>query len=187
MAMQEQRWTSGLRRGDFEIYRSIFEHLTPQLWRFARLSVPHDVAEDIVQDVMFDLWQRRTVITVQQGLIPYLFGAVRKKVAMHLRHDRVVRHTEDDTLGDHPPGMAAAPTAPDSHVIADDLESALVDAFAQLTEMQRVILTLRWEQELTYEQIADALSISVAAAKQHGSRAQRAIRPLLEMYRSPSD
>ncbi len=183
---QDQAWIAGLREGQFEIFHRIFEVYTPELGRFACLSVPRDVAEDIVQDVMFDLWQRREAIEFRDGLTPYLFGAVRKKISMYLRHERIVHRTEASTGGGlvTPPGMGEEPHAPDSEVLIDDLQQALRDFCRRLSPIQREILTLRWEHEMSYEQIAQTLSISITAAQQHGSRAQRAIRPLLVRFLS---
>ena len=90
----DSAWLAGIRSGQFDSFRSMFETLMPELWRFARLSVPSDIAEDIVQDVMFDLWQRRETVDVHNGLTPYLFGAVRNRVAKYLRHEQIVARTE---------------------------------------------------------------------------------------------
>ena len=77
--------------------------------------------------------------------------------------------------------MGERTTSPEDDAIAN-LQTALADALDQLSEVQRAILTLRWTHEMSYEQIATTLSISVAAAKQQVSRTQRVIRPLLERF-----
>ncbi len=178
----DHAWIAGLRAGQFDVFQQIYETYAPQLGRFACLSVQRDVAEDIIQDVMFDLWRRRTDIEFHDGLTPYLIGAVRKKIAMHIRHDHVVHRAEVNVSLDSPPGMGEEPVAPDIFAVTDELQRALRMFVNKLSPLQREILTLRWEHEMSYEQISDALGISLAAAQQHGSRAQRTIRPLLAKY-----
>lgn len=186
-AEQELVWIRGLRQGDLGTYRSIFEHFTPALWRFACLTVPKDVAEDIVQDVMFDVWQRRTSIEIRGGLAAYLFRAVRHKTVTHHRHLRVVQRSEKAAKDEHPLGMGELPPIPDHALISADFQSALMGVFQQLPSTQREVLMLRWVQEMSYEQIASAFSISLSAAQQAGSRAQRTVRSLIGRFLDQSD
>lgn len=179
---QQRDWIAGLRAGTLDAFRAVFEAYTPQLCRFAQVSVPADVAEDLVQDVLFDLWQRRETVVVGDGeLTQYLFGAVRNRVMQYLRHQRVVRRTEERD-DDDVPGMGTTIASVESTVLAHDLESALAVSLEQLSEIQRAVLALRWTHGLSYEQIAGTLQISAQAARQHASRAQRVIRPLLVRY-----
>ncbi len=84
-AQREAEWERGLSAGRFDIYREIFQHDTPILIRFARLSVPVATAEDIVQDVMLNLWIHRQTISTRQRLSLYLFGAVKKRLTRSTR------------------------------------------------------------------------------------------------------
>jgi RNA polymerase sigma-70 factor (ECF subfamily) len=177
---------SGLRAGRLDAFKQLFDAYAAPLWRFAAQSVPRDAADDIVQDVMFDLWRRRDVVQVNDGLAPYLFGAVRNRVSKYLRHVRVVERTAERAAADpahvDPLGMGSQPSRPDAEVLSGELESAVVATLATLTETQRAVLMLRWEREMPYDQVAETLSISPDAARQHASRAMRAIRPLLARW-----
>lgn len=182
MTEQDRHWIAGLRAERVDVYRDIFETYTRALWEFASVSVPPDIAEDIVQDVLFDVWNRRMSLDVRDGFARYLFGAVRNKVSNYLRHERIVRQVEDAPGAADDMGFGPALPSPDETIIADDLSEALTVALTKLSEIQRATLTLRWTHEMSYEQIADALAISVVAARQHVSRAQRVIRPLLDRF-----
>jgi RNA polymerase sigma-70 factor (ECF subfamily) len=159
-----------------DVFRTVFETYWTDLWYFARRSVPGDIAEDIVQDVMADLWRRRDAIDPNITFAQYLFKAVRNRVSNHWRHERTSLAVEAAYEPDTPMGMGTASMAPDHLTAANDVEMALVFAIRQLSEIQRAVLTLRWVHEMTYEQVAEVLSISPDAARQHGSRAQRTIR-----------
>jgi RNA polymerase sigma-70 factor (ECF subfamily) len=75
--------------------------------------------------------------------------------------------------------MGAPPEASDLAAIANDVTAALLESLDRLSELQRAVLSLRWTNGMTYEQVANVLSISPQAARQHASRAQRVLRPLL--------
>jgi len=178
-------WSARLRAGDVDVFRTIFETYWTGLWHFARRSVPGDVAEDIAQDVMADLWRRRDAIDPNITFAQYLFKAVRNRVSNYWRHERTSLAVEEVSEPETPIGMGSAPMTPDHLAAANDVEMALAFAIRQLSEIQRAVLTLRWVHEMTYEQVAEVLSISPDAARQHGSRAQRTIRPLLAKFRIP--
>jgi RNA polymerase sigma-70 factor (ECF subfamily) len=184
IADRDSEWLQGLQAGRFDTYQAIFAHYTPLLVRFARLSVPLEAAEDIVQDVMFNLWELRATIDARDGLATYLFGAVRNRVINYARHEQIVRRTEDESIVSEPQpyGMGQEPPAPDSQAIANDIQAIFRQLLHRLSPIQREIITLRWEHEMSYEQIAAALQITPTAARQHGSRAQRIIRPLMERF-----
>lgn len=186
-AERDAAWLSGLRDNDFDSFREIFEHYAPVLINFGRLSVPREVAEDIVQDVMFNLWQRRATIVMRTSLGAYLFGAVKNRIANWIRHEKVVHRAEQTSSAMHPPGMGQSPPRPDTAVLKADLSSALKGALQQLSAIQRETIVMRWEEGMTYEEISTALSISISAAKQHGSRAQRIIRSLLADFARQED
>ncbi len=175
----ETEWENALRQGSFEAYKTIFEYYTPGLVKFARLSVQAEVAEEIVQDVMLNLWLRLDSLETRSGLSAYLFGAVKNRTANWIRHEILVRTTEYDNHPSHPLGMGEKPISPVDRLLEDETRTAVYSALQQLSDLQREVITLRWEEQLSYDEIASILSISVAAAKQNGSRAQRAIRTKL--------
>jgi RNA polymerase sigma-70 factor (ECF subfamily) len=180
-SLKESAWIAGLRTGDVQSFRAIYEAYMSDLWHFAQRFVPSDVAEDIVQDVMADLWRRRDAIDVQGTLAQYLFGAVHHRVLNYRRRDHVVGWTEREYQG-LPLGMGEPPESPDNEAIANDLEAALTRALAGLSAIQRSVLGLRWRYGMKYDQIAKVLGISAEAARQHVSRAQQVVRPQLHRF-----
>jgi len=179
---EEHLWVAGLRAGRVDVFRTVYETYMPDLWHFARKFVPADVAEDIVQDVMADLWRRRETVVIRETLVRYLFGAVHHRVLNHRRHARLVDAVERTPSSGAIPGLGEGPDAPDALSIGHDLESALRAALATLSPIQRGVLELRWLHEMSYDQIAEVLHISSEAARQHVSRAQRVIRPTLARF-----
>lgn len=181
-SQQEREWIAGLRTGRLEVFQAIFSAYALRLKQFAGWLVPHDVAEDIVQDVLFDVWQRRHKLHIQnENLTAYLFSAVRNRAVTHLRHEGVATRLFEGNLLDRP-GMGEVPVPQDDQIVADDFYAALADAMTHLSELQRAVLILRWTQGLAYTEIGVTLAISENAARLHMSRARQVLRPLLEQY-----
>lgn len=177
---RDKIWFAALQEGNFEAYREIFNHYSPMLVRLAGVSVDIDSAEEIVQEVLLKLWLRRNSLDIKTGLAAYLFGSVKNRTANMIRHEKVVRLKEHISYDSARQWMGASPISPDLQLIAEERLNLLREALESLSILQREVITLRLEEQLSYDQIAEILSISVSAAKQHGSRAQREIRRALE-------
>jgi len=179
-AQRDAEWIAAIQAGRLDVFREIFDVYAPRLQRFAQLWTTWDIAEDIVQDVMFDVWQRRTSLDAARGsLAGYLYAAVRKRAAQHVRHESVVERTERNESDDTPLAMGAGPATPDVYVAAGDIRGALMAALAPLPELQRAALLLRWVHDLPFARIAEILGISENAAKLQVSRGRQALYPIL--------
>jgi RNA polymerase sigma-70 factor (ECF subfamily) len=170
-----------IRAGDADAFETLYRASVPRLLDFAERYVPADLAEDLVHAVMAAIWHRRHVFEIRTTVMGYLFGAVRREVLMHQRHQRVVHADALRTLVSPPP----APPSPETTASFDELRQALRVAIDALPARTRDVLMLRWVDELRYDEIADTLGISESAAKMHVHRAQPIVRPLLERFREP--
>src|SRR5213075_488603 len=86
-----------IQAGDEGAYDAAFRVWYPVLVRVAG-AVLHDpdAAEEVAQDVMVQMWQRRHVLDVDTPLKAYLLRAVRNRALNHLRHLKVRREAEPD-------------------------------------------------------------------------------------------
>lgn len=173
---REAEWLDGLRAGHLSAFDELYLALVPALLRFARRFVSADVAEDVIQDVLVDLWERRDTVRVRGSLRGYLFGATRHRIADLRRRDGVVeRHAEVLRL-------RAVTESAEPMIDRWELDRAVHDALATLSDRARLVLTLRWSDGLTYPEIAEALDISIEAAKKQGQRAEVVVRGLLARF-----
>ena len=53
--------------------------------------VSEEDAENIVQDVFMELWEKREALTMHTNLIAFLFTAIKNRCLNHLRHKMVTR------------------------------------------------------------------------------------------------
>ena len=71
---------------------------------------------------------------------------------------------------------------PDATLLQEELQRKIDDAIAQLPDTQRMALVLRRYQELSYEEIAEVLELSVPAIKSLLFRARTELRERLQDY-----
>jgi RNA polymerase sigma-70 factor (ECF subfamily) len=170
-----------IRRGDREAYKHLFRTYCEDLCRFALNYVEHlRVAEDLVQDVFFNLWDERHALEVEQSLKAYLYGMVRHRAITHLRKKQVrskwmrngnLQDLSSDTLADR---------SGDGLEYKEQKQGAK-RAIEALSERQYQVFVLSRRYELTYSEIAVALDISIRTVETHMSRALKFLRDRLEL------
>jgi RNA polymerase sigma factor (sigma-70 family) len=161
-----------------QAFDDLFRETYAKLVRFAVQYVGTTVAaEDVVGDVFSSVWANRPTIETRGSLEGYLFGAVRHQAVSAYR--RSMRHTAGRAPvladGEHW-GMGVPAEAPDAGVTESGIRAVVWNAIAELPIRQREILTLRWQAELGWDDIARALESTGAAVQMQHSRAIKTLR-----------
>src|SRR5687767_7815321 len=100
-----------------DVFDAIYTQYFPRLWEFASRFVGSAVAEEVVQDVMLDVWKRGELSLEGRELTAFLYSAVRRRSWDILRHQNIVERTETDAvLTDDIVAMGEPSLAPDEHV-----------------------------------------------------------------------
>ena len=172
--MDESELLARLRRSDDDAFATIFrEHYSSLVLSAARLLGDRSLGEEVVQDVMLELWRRREALVLTGPLRAYLHQSTRNRALNHLRHGRTVRQSESFV---RPP--TAAPHA-DARVGSRELQAAVVEAMAELSPQQREVFEMSRRDGLTYPEIASVLDISVKTVEARMGRALRHLRERL--------
>jgi RNA polymerase sigma-70 factor (ECF subfamily) len=149
-----------------------------RLCNFAfRLVRSRETAEDIVQDVFARVWHRREEFDIRDPL-PYLYQAIRNRVTMHARRQRVHERWWQSAA------CKADRDRPDAggELECAELAQALSLAVEALPDRCRLIFTMSREQDLTYLEIARVLGISVKTVETQMGRALKTLRTRLAGY-----
>lgn len=174
-----------IRSGNRDTFECVFRDHCEDLCRFALNFVDHlRVAEDLVQDVFFDLWKERDTLDVEQSLRAYLYGMVRHRALTHLRRNQVRgKWMENSGLQKVPSRMLADWSG--TGLEKKERKRAAKKAIETLSERQYQIFILSRHHDLTYSEIAVALDISIKTVETHMSRALKSLRDKLKSF-SPS-
>jgi RNA polymerase sigma-70 factor (ECF subfamily) len=128
------------------------------------------VAEELVQEVFLDAWERRGLVTRS-----FLFTGARNSAISHLRRERTharwaARVKDEET--EH-----SIVSSPAEHDLEYEALCARVDAeIARLPERCRLVFTMHRQQHLSYAEIAGLLGVSIKAVEAQMGRALRALR-----------
>ena len=169
-----------LQQGDDDAFERVFRTYYAPLGAFAFRFVRDAArAEDVVQDVFATLWSSRHSLVVKTSVRAYLYAAVRNRALNVLKHEDVVEAWEIDESDDDARRLYTTPPQPDAILDARLINSELSAAFAALPERQAEVMRLRWRDELSYAEIAEALGISVKGVEKHLARGLAALRSRL--------
>jgi RNA polymerase sigma factor (sigma-70 family) len=119
--------------------------------------------EDSIQDVYINIWQTRTKINEPKSIKAYLITALRNKIYDRYRKNKnfsTVELTTQDMETDD--SFEALWISEENHT---DINKKLEDAIAKLSNKQKEIIYLKYEKELSYEEIGDILSINYQSAR----------------------
>ena len=167
-----------LRDGDAAAFDAVFRAWYAPLVRLADAML-HDrgAAEEVVQDVMLELWRRRAGLDPAGTPQAYLFRSTRNRALNQLRHRRVQTKTEPQIVAEAPDNPRA-----DTGLGAAELERAIHDAIATLPPRCREVFELSRFHGLKYGEIALTLGVSVKAVEAQMGRALRTLRERLAAW-----
>jgi RNA polymerase sigma-70 factor (ECF subfamily) len=132
------------------------------------------LAEEVVQDVMLEMWRRRETLSLDESLRAYLFRAAHNRALNHLRHERVKQRRMPYLAGE----SVSAPTA-HLRLVEEEIDEALHQAVRALPERCREVFELSRVHGLKYAEIASALDISVKTVEAQMGKALRVLREQL--------
>ena len=149
-------------------------------------------AEDIGQQVFLRVWKSAARYEPTAKFTTWLYTITRNLVFNELRRRK---HRPVTSFDAEPPGDSASGSgdsaarfadfqspAPDATLLQAELQEAITAAIAQLPEAQRMAIVLRRYEELSYEEIAKVLQLTVPAVKSLLFRARSLLRERLARY-----
>lgn len=167
----EQLIKEQLKNGNEEAYKHLYRNHYALLCHVAYGYVGDDfLAETLVGDVIFHIWEVHETLDIQASLRSYLIKAVRNRCLDYLSSKREKNEITFSALGDSEAKKRQYLLA-DSHplgiLLERELESEILNAIQQLpAECRRVFLKSRFEEK-KYEEISQELGISVNTVKYH--------------------
>lgn len=171
--------------GDMAAFEQLVErHQRLVIGTVGRMLGTNSDAEDIAQQVFVRVWKNVKRYEPRAKFTTWLLKITRNLVFNELRrrsrHPAVPLQSETDE--EERPLKDEHAVAPDASLLDHELQEAVDAAIAQLPETQRMAVVLRRYEELSYEEIAEALDQSVSAVKSLLFRARTELRESLKRY-----
>jgi RNA polymerase sigma-70 factor (ECF subfamily) len=175
----EQILIEQIKRGDKHAVEVIFKAYYRPLCGYAnKILTDIDVAEEIVQEMFFQLWQKREDLPVIVSLKSYLYRSVHNACLNDIKHKKVeqkhsdhVHYVQENNVEDF---VDLAETT--------ELQEKIRIAIDKLpTERKKIFIMIRYE-ELKYSEVAEKLGISIKTVENQMGSALKLMRQELKDY-----
>lgn len=121
----------------------------------------HDDANDITQNVFIKVWRYLDNFRGESSLKTWITRICINESLSFLEKKKKMLNLADDKYTDHLLNVAAE----EKYFSADNIEQLLQKAIIRLPDKQRLVFTLRYYDEMPYEEMSKALGTSVGALK----------------------
>jgi RNA polymerase sigma-70 factor, ECF subfamily len=176
-----------VRAGDAEAFRELVEiHQHRVIGTVARMIGDANDAEDLSQQVFVRVWKSAPRWEPTAKFTTWLYTILRNLVFNECRRRSKQRTTSLDAAtddADHPQQFAdAGVKPPDTAMLDEEMQDAIERSIQELPEAQRMAVIMRRYQDVSYEEIAEVLDLTVPSVKSLLFRARTELREKLRKY-----
>jgi len=157
------------------IFRQYYQMLCSYAYRFVNDT---DTAEEIVQELFYKLWEKRTELQITSSLKSYLFSAVHNRCLKFIEH----RNVEAKYRNYYLQHGSEIDNEPQNSSNVRELQGIIERTLDSLPERCGRIFRLNRFDGLKYNEIAEKLSISVKTVEANMGKALKLLRRNLRQY-----
>ncbi len=178
-----------VRQGNAAAFEELVDKYHQRVVQFMEHAVNREVAEDLAQEVFLRVYSARGNYQPGAKFCTWFFtiaNNVASNASRRLGTRKEVTMTKlaGAQAGETPEMTAAAASGlmPARQFAKKELAEVIRTALQQLNERQRTAIWLSKFEEMSYQEIADTMNLSVKAVKSLLSRARATLRDLLQPY-----
>ncbi|WP_157971916.1 RNA polymerase sigma factor [Pleomorphovibrio marinus] len=166
-----------IRKGDEKAFEELFDQFGQKIYGLSiKMGNSHEDAEGIVQDVFLKIWQKRNSINPNLSLPAYLFKIAKSMIIRKKRRQLLeLSYLRMKALQDARFGFQND----EDIVIFEDLKSHAEKLVESLPKGQRQVFLMKNKENLSLDQIAEALNVPKRRVENQISRANKTLKTKL--------
>lgn len=179
MQTQETNIIKGIRNGDESAFEFIYQNYYTALCVLAiRIIKIQEEAEEIVQEIIVNLWNKRESINITKNLKAYLFQSVHNNALNHLKkQNRENNYTI--SISEHLQEVYANQS---EKILVNELETIVKEAIEKLPEQTKSIFKQSRFEGLKYSDIAKNENLTIKGIEFHMSKALQFLKTELKEH-----
>ena len=167
-----------IKEGNVAVYTRFYKEYHPRIYaQILFLSNSPTLAEEITQETFLKLWETRESIVVNKSLKSYVRTIAHHKLMDHFREGFTWESVNE---------VVAEPAATQTSVIDDlifqEYQAVAQQAVDQLPQPKRAIFQLRYQESLSYAEIAHRLGTTPKAIERHLAKATLTVKQYLAQH-----
>lgn len=167
-----------LNEGSERAFEQVFKTYFKPLHSYAYTILKDDsTAEEMVQNVFFNIWNRRERLAIDGSIKAYLYRSVHNESLNFLKHQKVRASYQVHYRQETPETESSS-----GKIMAEELSAHIQKALNELPPQCRMIFQLSRFEQLKYKEIAGELGISVKTVENQMGKALRVLRTKLAEF-----
>lgn len=151
---------------------------TDKMYRYAfSILKDRDTAHDVVQECLLKIWKNRKKLPEVKNVDSWAMRITRNQCYDWVKVNRYTLETDRDIDREN---LATDPSTADEQVMLNDQKLFLKKVVDALPQKHQEIFHLREVEELTYQDIAEVLSLNLSEVKVTLHRVRQRIRSTME-------
>ncbi len=192
-ALEDHRLISGLQAGEEAAYELLIERFQTPIYNLAyRLLNDPGEASDVLQEVFLKVFRNVENFRGESSLRTWMYRIAvneannrRRWLFRHRRGEIGMDDIFEDSEGREKPLMDAGET-PFDFTLNREAQLLLEEGLAAINPVFRAALVLREVEDMSYEEIAGILDVSIGTVKSRIVRGREALRRYLAMRLEPA-
>ena len=176
---EEQQLLTALKKGQDsaldELFRTHYVYLCQVVYR---VLPDRHLAEDLVQEVFYELWRKREKLQIKQSVRAYLRRAAVNKTLNYIRAQKMP--VDDEAY--LPLNLSNKQASAQQELQAEELQQLINEAIGLLPERCRLIFTLSRHEEMANKEIAAHLDLSIKTIENQMTKALKLLKGALSGY-----
>ena len=145
-------------------------------WHIRRLIVDHDLVQDVLQDTFIKAYQNFHQFKQDSQLYTWLYRIATNESLQQLNKLKKMQKSEEGS-DYHLQNLVAENVSAE----ADEIQILLQKAIQSLPEKQKLVFTLRYYDDLPYEEISKIVDMSVGTLKTNYHYAKQKVEDYIKL------
>jgi RNA polymerase sigma-70 factor (ECF subfamily) len=136
-------------------------------WQIRRMLNEHENSNDVMQNVFIKIWLGLAYFRAESQLYTWIYRIVANEtltfIEQQKRRSALPLENEDGEEAVYQKNISSLQS--DTWFDGDEIQLKLQAAISTLPEKQRIVFTMKYFEEITYEEMSEILGTSVGALK----------------------
>jgi RNA polymerase sigma-70 factor (ECF subfamily) len=167
-----------IKGGDKKAFETLFKDFYSNLCAYANTFVYDiDEAEDIVQEFMFNIWQKKEELPIDLNIRAYFFKSIRNRCLNYLKHNKIENKYKELKFEDYTENFYA-----ENKTEVNELQDKIRKSINKLPPERKKVFIMHRYEDLKYKEIAEKLNISIKTVENQIGKALVFLREELKEY-----
>jgi len=165
------------------LYNYFFNKYYPKLVWFALIYVKqHVAAEEVVSDVMFNIFKKRAKLAEMKNIEGYIFIAVKNQSLKYLKKRK--RQVFIEQFESETDLLMTTNISPEHEFLQNEFHNVVRSTIDALPRKRKLVFKLIKEDGLKYNDVAKLLDLSVKTIETHMGLALKSLREHIDQYKN---